>query len=113
MDYAWIALTLILLAAFGEEDDEDQVLLRHLDGLEMLREQYFKDNKNTPRGQTASDNGRAMWRKISIDAELHDKTENLNQLGSELSRIVDTRIQKIEAQRRVESEQSPMTNASA
>ncbi len=54
-----------------------------------------------------------MWRKISIDSELHDKAENLGQLGAELSRIVDTRVQKIEAQRRIESEQPPMANAFA
>lgn len=92
-----------------DDEEDDEFLQQHLDGLEVLKEHYFNDNAKAGKNHAH----RSAWRKVVIDGEIRGRSENASLLGSELSRLLNYRTMKIEAQRERDAALPPKANAFA
>jgi len=116
----------------AEEDEEDDFLQHHLDAVEVLREKYQSGESKTAGGfqqphSPSNQSHRAAWRKVAVSsnsAALGSSTENdaavefskidaVQNLTYDLTRIVDHRNMRIDAQRAKDAEEPPKANAFA
>ena len=88
-----------------DEDEDDDFLQQHLDGLELLREAYSKleedynnNNNNNDNNDDEYDNNNnnkqpslAQWIRIAVGSDSKDKEGNVKQFSLELSTILEQR----------------------
>lgn len=116
----------------AEEDEDDDFLQHHLDAVEVLREKYQNNEAKSPGGmpsatQTSAQEHKAAWRKVAVtsgntlgssiendnNAVNFNKIDAVQNLAHDLTRIVDHRNMRIEAQRQKDREEPPKANAFA
>lgn len=123
-----VILELVNTSEEVEDDEEDEYLQRHLDGVEVLRESFFSGDEGsasnaayrTPfasatTAATKEKEKKATWRKISFDKDtaLQLKFENISRFYGSLTTCFDERNENIATERTRHLEKPPTANGFA
>lgn len=94
----------------AEEDDEDDFLQSHLDGLEALREICFNNNNSFEPFSR-----KVTWKKVTYEKDNYqtNRPEDLQKFMSSLSGCLEDRKQRVEATRAINNEKPPKANGFA
>ncbi|RYH29030.1 DUF4821 domain-containing protein [archaeon] len=96
----------------AEDEEEDEFMQQHLDGVEVLREIFFNQD---PEVYGTGHRPKLQWRKVAFerDSLQSSRPEDLQKLYSTLGTLLEDHRQRVEATKAINSEKPPKANGFA